>query len=80
MKRKTTLPGDIALNILHDIYHETSSGGFITMDSLETLHGRSGSQLRPGLEDLKEAGLIVEHEEGFQVSFQGKAFCRSRWA
>ena len=50
------------------------------MDSLETLHGRSGSQLRPGLEDLKEAGLIVEHEEGFQVSLQGKAFCRSRWA
>jgi predicted transcriptional regulator len=71
---------DLTLNILHDVYHATSGGGFITMDELETLHGRSGSQLRPSLEDLKEDGLIVEHEEGFQVSRQGRTYCRSMWA
>ncbi|HOO71454.1 MAG TPA: hypothetical protein PK926_06805 [Spirochaetota bacterium] len=68
------------INLLGDIYNRTRDGSFMTLDELETDQGKSGSQLRPMLEDLKEEGLIVEHEEGFQVSRPGVDFCRSRWA
>jgi DNA-binding transcriptional ArsR family regulator len=65
--------------ILQDICHRTADGSFITLGELETWTGKSGSALRPHLEDLKEAGLVVEHPEGFQVSPPGLGFCRSRW-
>ncbi len=67
-------------DLLSDIYSKTARGGFVTLDQMETLYGASGSRLRPLLEDLKEEGMIVEHEEGFQVSRPGIDYCRSRWA
>lgn len=70
---------EYTLHLLDDIYHNTADGGFLTMYSLETMEGKSGSELRPHLEDLKEAGLINEHEEGFRVSRPGLNYCRTRW-
>ena len=70
---------DYTLHLLHDIYHDTAGGSFVTLDELETSQGKSGSELRPHLEDLKEAGLINEHEEGFRVSRPGMHFCKTRW-
>ncbi len=74
------MANETALLILQDVYHRTSDGSFMTLGELETQTGRSGSNLRPFLEDLKEAGLVVEHPEGFQVSSTGLLYCRSRWA
>ena len=78
------LPGGTGMNdrhlfVLSEIYFKTATGDFITMGDLETLSGSSGSELRPVLEDLKEERLIVEHQEGFQVSRHGLIFCKTRW-
>jgi len=67
-------------DILHEIFHRAGTGKFINLYELETEAGLTGSQLRPMLEDLKEENLIVEHEEGFQVSANGSHFCKRRWA
>ena len=66
--------------VLQEIYYRTVSGGFIAMYSLEVELGLSGSELRSMLEDLKSLCYIVEHEEGFQLTFTGKEFSRSKWA
>ena len=65
--------------ILSEIYFKTATGDFITMGELETLSGSTGEKLRPLLEDLKEERLIVEHQEGFQVSRHGLIICRTKW-
>jgi hypothetical protein len=65
--------------ILNQIYYKTAGGDFITMDELETEFGMSGSRLRPSLEDLKNGILVVEHEEGFQISRQGLHYCQGIW-
>jgi len=70
---------NFANNILNEVYHRTAPGGFVTLDELITVYGRSGTDLRPFLEDLKEDGLIVEHPEGFQVSDHGRNTARSQW-
>ena len=70
---------EYTLHLLHDIYHNTADGSFVTLDEMETMQGKSGSELRPHLEDLKEAGLINEHEEGFRVSRPGMNYCKTRW-
>ena len=67
-------------DLLNEIFHRTEKGDFVTMDELETEFGLSGSDLRPMLEDLKEARVVVEHHEGFQVTPHGITECRSRWA
>jgi DNA-binding GntR family transcriptional regulator len=69
----------LAKKILNQIYYKTAAGDFITMDELETEFGMSGSLLRPCLEDLKNEILVVEHEEGFQVSRQGIHYCQRIW-
>lgn len=74
----TTLK-DYTKHLLQDIYHKTADGSFVTLYELETIEGASGSELRPHIEDLKEAGLINEHEEGFRVSRPGVNYCRTRW-
>ncbi len=70
---------DEQLKLLNEIYHETADGRFTTMYALETITGLTGAALRPLLEDLKDARVIVEHEEGFQVSRHGLIVCRTRW-
>ena len=64
--------------ILQDLFHKTSVNS-VPLGELETEFGLSGSELRPILEDLKDEGLIVEHDEGFQISTHGKNFCCRRW-
>ena len=70
---------DVTLKILNEIYYKTARGDFITLDELETEFAMNGSSLRAYLEDLKLELLVVEHEEGFQVSRQGLHYCRSIW-
>jgi len=65
--------------ILQDIYHVSEKGGFMEMKDFERSLGLDGSVLRPILEDLKEKKLIVELPEGFQLTPEGRSFCRSRW-
>ncbi|HNX24446.1 MAG TPA: hypothetical protein PKG60_10390 [Spirochaetota bacterium] len=67
-------------DILHEIFHRAGTEKFMTLYDLETETGLSGSQLRPMIEDLKEESLVVEHQEGFQISESGLHFCKSRWA
>jgi hypothetical protein len=49
------------------------------MDALETEFALTGTQLRAILEDLKDEILVVEHDEGFQVSQPGMNYCRTQW-
>ncbi|PJZ24919.1 hypothetical protein CH352_10085 [Leptospira hartskeerlii] len=65
--------------ILQDIYRASSEGGFLTMRDLELNTSFTEWKLRPHLEDLKEASLIVEHPEGFQVAPKGRHFYKSNW-
>lgn len=67
------------LGILNDIYIRTRNGGFMTAREIEINTALAGERLRPILEDLKEEGLIVEHEEGLRIAPGGMHFCRSRW-
>ena len=67
-------------DILQEIFHRAGTEKFITLYELETETGLSGAKLRPMLEDLKEESLIVEHPEGFQITYSGDHFCKSRWA
>ncbi|PKL39130.1 MAG: hypothetical protein CVV44_09705 [Spirochaetae bacterium HGW-Spirochaetae-1] len=66
-------------DILNYIYHKTNHGFFVTMDALETEFALTGTQLRAILEDLKDEILVVEHDEGFQVSQPGMNYCRTQW-
>jgi predicted TPR repeat methyltransferase len=66
-------------DILHEIFHRAGAEKFITLYELETETGLSGAKLRPMLEDLKEESLMVEHQEGFQISENGMHFCKRRW-
>jgi ribosomal protein S19E (S16A) len=67
------------IEILQEIFHHAGEKKFISFYEIEILTGCSGADLRPMLEDLKEATLILEHPEGFQISDSGRDFCRSRW-
>lgn len=67
------------LSILNEVYFKTNNGDFINIGELETLTGFTGSKLRPIMEDLKQEGLIVEHQEGFQLSRHGLTICRTKW-
>lgn len=66
-------------NILQDIYHRSATGGFMRVKELERTLGLDGTELRSILEDLKEEKLIVELSEGFQLTPEGRSYCRSRW-
>lgn len=68
------------MNILHYLFSKTALGGFVPLYALEIEFALSGSELRTMLEDLKEAELVVEAPEGFQVSPGGINFGRTRWA
>ncbi|TGK00892.1 hypothetical protein EHO59_13300 [Leptospira semungkisensis] len=65
--------------ILQDIYQASHTGGFLTMRDLELNTSLTEWKLRPHLEDLKEASLIVEHPEGFQVAPRGTHYYKSKW-
>lgn len=69
----------IAEDILYEIYHATSTGGYISMDELQTLTGLRGSVIQAEAETMKEAGYLFERECGYQISEYGSAFSRSRW-
>lgn len=49
------------------------------MYDLEVEFALSGSELGAILEDLREAELVVEAPEGFQVSPGGINFGKTRW-
>lgn len=66
-------------DILYEIYHSTSEGGYVSIDELETVTGLSGSVIRAEAETMKEKGFLFEREEGLQVSETGRAFSKSRW-
>jgi ribosomal protein S25 len=66
-------------DLLHEIFHYAGREKFITLYDLEIKTGLSGSLIRPMLEDLKDEILIVEHQEGFQISETGFHFCKTKW-
>jgi len=66
-------------NVLSELFHKTADGAFMTMYDLEMEFGETGEKLRSLLEDLKADGLVVEHQEGFQVSIPGINYCKSKW-
>lgn len=70
---------DLENQIFQDIYQASQRSEFVTMRDLEMNTSLSEWKLRPFLEDLKEASLIVEHPEGFQVAPKGRIYYRSRW-
>lgn len=65
--------------ILQDLYQKDSDDPFITMTDFEIELGITGNSIRPLLEDLKELGYVVEHEEGFRITPNGINYCQSRW-
>ncbi len=69
----------IAIQILQDLYQKDQSNPFITMSEFEIHHGLTGTEIRSILEDLKDSGLVVEHEEGFQITFTGINYSKTKW-
>ncbi len=69
----------INLDILEEVYNSAGTESFVTLYELEIKTGRSGFELRNILEDLKEAQMITEHPEGYQISSSGIHFCRTKW-
>ena len=68
-----------ALQIMQDLYQKDKRRPFITMSNFEVELGITGNEIRSILEDLKDSGLVVEHEEGFQITRSGINFSQSRW-
>jgi len=66
--------------VLQELYYKTVSGDFVTIYQLEIELALSGVILRSILEDLKNLCYVVEHKEGFQLTFTGKEKSRSKWA
>lgn len=69
----------LAEQLLQDIYQKTSRTKYINMDALMLEFGTTEHRLRPILEDLKDNCLIIEHDEGFQISPQGINYSKTRW-
>jgi hypothetical protein len=67
-------------SILHALYdarrlgHKESS-----LYELEVNLGMSGWNLRAAIEDLKDQGLLTEHENGVTISDAGYNVARGRW-
>ena len=68
--------------VLQTIYEETrrSATGCVPLRFIEVTAGISAYELRNIAEDLKNAGLIVEHEEGLRITDFGLFESRARWA
>ena len=76
------MAGDIvdgfALDVLREIFYN-GDGRSLPMSELEVLTGKSPSELRPHLEDLKSGQYIIENRNAFEISPTGRHFGRSRW-
>ena len=70
----------VALDLLHDIFHNTRFGGYINIDDIETMTGLRGSVVRVHVECLKNMGLVFERENGLFISEKGKDFAEITWA
>ena len=68
--------------VLQTIYEETrrSATGCVPMRFIEVTTGISAYELRNISEDLKNARLIVEHEEGLRITELGLFESKARWA
>ena len=68
--------------VLQTIYEETrrSAIGCVPLRFIEVTTGISAYDLRNIAEDLKNVGLIVEHEEGLRITDLGLFESRARWA
>ena len=68
--------------VLQTIYEETrrSATGCVPLRFIEVTTGISAYDLRNIAEDLKNARLIVEHEEGLRITELGLFESRARWA
>lgn len=68
--------------VLQTIYEETrrSATGCVPLRFIEVTTGVSAYELRNIAEDLKNASLIVEHEEGLRITELGLFESRARWA
>jgi RIO-like serine/threonine protein kinase len=68
--------------VLQTIYEETrrSATGCVPLRFIEVTSGISAYELRNITEDLKNARLIVEHEEGLRVTDLGLFESKARWA
>jgi biotin operon repressor len=73
MKQNTLL-------VFEEIFHNSDLyNTFITNDELSTMTGLSVHELRSSIEDLKEAGYIIEDENGLQITACGKTEGGTRW-
>ncbi len=70
---------NLSENILQDLYQNKSNNGYITIDEFVTLYGLSGELIKSELEQLKDDGLIVEHEEGYKISTEGQNAGMTKW-
>ncbi|EPG67784.1 hypothetical protein ACE5IS_04850 [Leptospira wolffii] len=70
---------NVSDSILQDIYHACQKQEFVTMRDLEFRTSFGERKLRPYLEDLKEAGMVLEHPEGFQIAPKGDIYYKSNW-
>ena len=68
--------------VLQTVYEETrrSTAGCIPLRFIEVTAGISAYELRNIAEDLKNARLVVEHEEVLRITDHGLFESRARWA
>jgi hypothetical protein len=68
-------------SILHTLYDTHRAGRRVMrLYDLEVSIGISGWDLRAAIEDLKDRGLLTEHEDGVTISDSGINEAQSRWA
>ncbi len=65
--------------ILQYLYDHTNNKKFVFPGELETEFGLSPVKVRNCLEDLKEAILIFESNNGIQISEIGNNYAKTRW-
>jgi len=66
--------------LLQEIHVKTGSKPYTSRNILESSTGFDPLRINIAIEDLKQKQLLIETDYGLELSFEGKSYCRSRWA
>jgi len=69
----------LRLQVLQELYHSRHRADFVSMAELGNRLRLDVELIRPALEDLSEAGLVVDNDNRYHISSHGEAFGASRW-
>ena len=70
--------GKLELVLLQELFDRP--GKRLKLSELEVITGVEARDLRNSLENLKDAGFILEEEDRYFITVAGKGEAQSRWA